>query len=139
MLLLYTDKGLGGWALLSSFVKQQQKRAYSTCTTCQQPYFIRPQQCVRKHFTLLSYLSQWKVPLYCSFNSCYWIKGISSVYQLEGESVYNHTSNLYEVPWCYLVITYPVQYLVFFLLFFRASTLEILCMLFGKENVQKYL
>jgi hypothetical protein len=49
---------------LSSYVEQQQKYAHITCTTLKHPDFMRPQQCVRKHFPLLSCLSQRKITHY---------------------------------------------------------------------------
>ena len=51
MLLLYTNKGLGGWALLSSFAKQQQKCAYSNLQDLPAPLFYRsPAVCEKTFF-----------------------------------------------------------------------------------------
>jgi hypothetical protein len=56
--LLINIKGLGGWVGYSSYVEQQQKYAQLTCNTL---ISSGPQQCVRKHFPLLSCLSQRKI------------------------------------------------------------------------------
>ena len=62
-----SNEGLGGnWGFSSAITDSKNLKQLTTTLSMwrkKQPLWPRPQPCVRKHFPLISFLSQWKIQL----------------------------------------------------------------------------
>lgn len=71
-----SNEGLGGnWGSEISLAMADSKKAADKqhwARDSKQPLGPRPQRCVRKHFPLISFLSQWKIQLITKWKYC-WI------------------------------------------------------------------